>query len=173
MLQENTIKEALSLSYIKAISYYAGYTAGKSEFDYGVDLTIQDIETRPSGRTYESGIRLGIQLKSTENFRETESEIIYDLKNKNYNDLIAASTATPRILVLLCLPDQKREWIKQDVNSLIMKKCAFWKYFGGEQAVSDIDSTTAVRIPKQNIFSPEKLQTIMNTIKNGRELNGI
>jgi hypothetical protein len=173
MLDDNVIKEALSFSYVRTISYYAGYSAGKPEYDYGIDLTIKDIEKRPSGRTFESGIRLDAQLKSTVTFQETASEIIYDLRNKNYNDLIITSSATPRILVLLCLPREKGEWVKQDVDSLIMKKCAFWKYLGGLPSVPDTESTTTINISKLNVFSVEHLKRIMDAIKDGRDIGGI
>jgi hypothetical protein len=174
MLPENDIKEGLSRAYLKAICNHAGYSIGVDEKDFGIDLTIKDIEKRPSGRTFSSGVDLNIQIKSTCRWRESSDGkfITYDLKNKNYNDLaIRINNATKRILVVLLLPKEKENWINQDVESLMIKKCAYWYYLGGQPTVEDNDSTTAIKIPKSQVFSIEELGRIMTQIKNGGDLN--
>ena len=73
-------------------------------------------------------------------------------------------------LVVFIMPKNKDEWLNQDINSLILKKCAYWVYLGGKPKVRDDESTTAVNIPKKNIFSVDTLNRLMTKIQNGGEL---
>jgi len=172
MLPDNHIKEGLSRAYVKAICNYAGCGIALDEMDFGDDLTIKKLTKRKSGRVYSTGHRIDIQLKSTINYREDKENIIYDLRNKNYNDLvIITKTGTKKILVLLILPRDKREWINQDINSLVLKKCAYWCSLGGKDEVGDSDSTTVVKIPKNQVFSVENLKQLMEKIERGEDLN--
>ena len=173
MLPINDIEEGLSEAYVKAICSMAGYNTGKSHKDFGFDITVKDIIQRASGRTVESGFNLDIQIKATKNFRQNHASIIYDLKNKTYNDLTDNSSPTPRILVVLCLPQNQDEWIGQDIDSLILKKCAYWHYLGGQTPVDDNESTTAVYIPKSNPFTVENLNKLMDSIKTGVDISGL
>lgn len=171
MMQENDIKEGLSKSYVRAICNHAGYGISSDEPDIGCDLTVKDVLRRDSGRFVYSGINLDLQIKSTCSHREDADSIIYDLRNKNYNDLIdVKSHATKKILVVFIMPKNKDEWLSQDINSLILKKCAYWVYLGGKPKVRDSESTTAVKIPKQNIFSVDTLNRLMTKIQNGEDL---
>ena len=136
-----------------------------------VILPVKDVLRRDSGRFVYSGINLDLQIKSTCSHREDADSIIYDLRNKNYNDLIdVKSHATKKILVVFIMPKNKDEWLSQDINSLILKKCAYWVYLGGKPKVRDSESTTAVKIPKQNIFSVDTLNRLMTKIQNGEDL---
>ena len=173
MLPENYIKEGISRAYVKAICNRAGYNIAVDESDFGIDLTVREVEERESGRIWTNGICLDIQIKSSTDCRESENELIYPLRNKNYNDLITITTksATKKILVVFQLPTNNLNWINQDIDSLIIKKCAFWTYLGGRNLVEDNNSTTTIRIPKTNIFSVESLIRIMDCIKEGGDLN--
>jgi len=176
MLPDNDIKEELSKAYVQAICSMAGYGHGFDPRDLGVDIIIKDIKKRlVSNRIVYSGYNLGIQLKSTtiSNCRENATHIAYDLRNKNYNDLADTDVGTKRILVLFILPNDKPSWLVQDIQSLILKKCAYWFYLEGQSFVVDNDSTTAIHIPKENLFSIRKLRSIMDAIKSGANLNGI
>ncbi len=173
MLPENKIEEGLSQAYVKAICAMAGYNTAKDENDYGIDLTIKDVEQRLSGRTTNSGFDIDVQIKATKNFREDDSSISYDLRNKNYNDLVDTKPATPRILVVLCLPEQKDEWLCQNLDSLILKRCAYWRYLSGQNGVEDNESKTAIRIPKSQCFTVDNLKKIMDCVKRKGDINDI
>ena len=173
MLPDNYIKEGLSRSYVKAICNSAGCNISLDEIDFGNDLTIKKLAKRKSGKLYPTGHCIDIQLKSTIKYKEDDENIIYNLRNKNYNDLaIITKTGTQKILVLLILPKNEEEWINQDINSLVLKKCAYWCYLGGKDEVKDNESTTVIRIPKSQIFSVENLKYIMGKIERGENLNG-
>ena len=176
MLPDTGIQEGLSCSYIKAIANVAGYPIDFPKTDFGTDAFIYELKNRESGRITNAGAYpsvLFVQIKSTHNFRESKMHISYDLKNKNYNDLVDTSTFTPKILVVLCMPENKSEWLKHSVEELILKKCAYWTYLGGQPQVPDTDSTSVVHISKNRVFSPAMLETIMTTIRNQGDLNGI
>mgnify|MGYP001595810752 FL=1 len=171
MLTENDVKEALSRSYVQAICCMGGYNYGTDAKDYGFDFTIKEILRRPSGKHCPSGLNLEIQIKATTDYKLSKTEVEYKLRNKNYNDLAMKSDATKRILVILLLPIEKAEWLKQDAEALIMKKCAYWCYLEGNGQKDNEESKTTIQIPLKNVFSVENLTKIMDTIKKGGNLN--
>jgi len=174
MLPENDIKEGISKAYVKTICNSAGYSLSIDEKDFGDDITIKEIECRSTGKTCPSGHCVAVQIKCTtiNHIREDGNFLTYDLRNKNYNDLINnVNTATKKILIVLILPTDKREWVSQDIESLIIKKCAYWIYLGGRNSVADNNNTTAIKIPKENIFSEESINEIIRKIKSKEDLN--
>jgi hypothetical protein len=58
-------------------------------------------------------------------------EIRYRLKRKNYDELILAEVFTPRILVLVTLPRDIREWLSFSPDQLIMRQCSYWLSLSG------------------------------------------
>jgi hypothetical protein len=60
VLPKNLRQEALSIAYIRAIAARCGLLCQPSEADFGVDLTLLDLEKRP-GRIGLSGYQLAIQ----------------------------------------------------------------------------------------------------------------
>ena len=174
MLPENNIKAGLSYSYLKAVANIAGFPINFKEpdTDFGIDATVAELLVRPSGRTFESGKNLLIQLKATtlNHIRETESEIVYDLKNKNYNDLTYADILTPKILVLFVMPNEKEDWLIHHIEMLVLKKCAYWAYLASKPQAHNETGTTAIHIDKTKIFSPESLKQIMGKVSTNGNL---
>ncbi len=165
MLPENNIKAGLSCSYLKAVANVAGYLVRFTEpdEDFGIDATVSEVAERATGARYETGRNLIIQLKSTtlSHIRESDSEITYDLRNKNYNDLALASTYTPKILVLFIMPNEKEEWLVHNIEMLMLKKCAYWMYLANKPQAQNENSTTAIHIDKGKVFSPDSLKQIL------------
>ena len=165
MLTENDIKEALSRAYVQAICCMGGYNSTDAK-DYGFDFTIKGILQRSSGKCCSSGLNLDIQLKATTNYEINDTHLKYSLKNKNYNDLAQnMDGGTKRILVVLLLPNDRQEWLNQDVDSLIIKRCAYWTSLEGLPTKTNEDRPTVIHIPKQKIFSVENLNKIMSQIQ--------
>jgi hypothetical protein len=173
MLPENNIKEGLSCSYLRAVANVAGYPIQFKETDFGIDATITELLERDSGRTFDSGKNLQIQLKSTTlgKIRETDTEIIYDLSNKTYNDLAYKGVLSPRILVLLVMPEERENWLTHNIEMLILKKCAYWTYLYGLPERQNEASTTAVHINKSRTFCPDSLKAIMDKVSKHGDLN--
>ena len=64
MMTREDRQEALSLAYVHAVAAVCGMTHYTPSKDYGIDLTLREVEYR-GGRYTESGLMLDLQLKST------------------------------------------------------------------------------------------------------------
>ena len=172
MLPDNIIEENLSIAYVKAVSSMAGYEINLPSRDWGTDVQLSEVDNN-NGTIVDTGIYLRVQLKACKNTRDLGDKIAYDLKNKARNKLIQqrTSTATPIILVVLCLDPSKINWVTQDLDKLILKKCAYWCYLEGDTTVPDNENTTVLHIPKTNIFSAENVKKIMDCVKSGGDLH--
>ncbi len=173
MLQDNDIKEALSIAYIQAVCGMAGYIYGEDSKDYGFDITVKDIIRRDSGKYCPSGYNIDIQVKASTRCTLTKSHIKYSLRNKNFNDLRDPNAGTQRILVVLMLPEDRDSWLTQDVNSLMVKKCAYWICLKGKERKDNEDSSTTLEIPTENIFNIDQLNNLIAQVKNGGEINDL
>jgi hypothetical protein len=100
----NIQKEEFSYAYLYAVISAAGYSFQKSSRPTdvgGIDIIISGIETEYS--LYPP--RLEIQVKSTSTDVVSEEFIRYPLKLKNYNELRKLKTLTPRLLIVVLIPD--------------------------------------------------------------------
>ena len=170
MIDEQHIKEQISVSYAKAISAYAGVSFNIIGQDNGIDGSFRDVEYSEEYRRYsESGFNIDCQIKSTINVEIINDEVIYDLEVKNYRDLIKTNVGTPRILVLYLLPRDKNEWLLFKDESIILKKCAWWCSLKGKPNVSNTERVR-VKIPVEQRLTSNELSRLMNIIKGGAEL---
>ena len=162
-------KESLGNAYVHAVIARAGYnSAGRSEFDYGIDGKILDVINR-GGRYCENGVGLSYQLKSSCDVIFRDGKIYYDLEAKNYNDLVSPRIMLPSILILFVLPETQEDWLTISDNTMTMKKCAWWRSFEGLPQ-TDNSSTIRISIPIKQVFSPESLTAIMRKIQGGDSL---
>lgn len=177
MLPDTHIQEEISRAYIKAVCNHAGYVLCLPERDYGLDVNVKGVNMKPNGNKFNyrfTGINVDIQLKSTINYQEDGTNIIYDLDSQAFTDLIEPQViGTKRILVLLLLPEEKSEWISQGTEALALKKCAYWISLEGLPNDLINSSTNRIKIPKRNIFSGEALDKIMQAIKNKEDLTNV
>ena len=165
MITRQQIQEDLSWAYLQAVVARLGLTYDRPMRDFGIDLAITRI-TKQNGRLVPSGVNLDVQLKSSVNATVENDHVSYELEVRAYDVLRDRSAESPRILVLLILPRDDREWIDQDEERLIMRKCAYWISLRGKPRVANRKSIT-IRIPRTNLFSVENLQVIMDKIKRG------
>jgi len=159
MLTNNHIKAELSNAYVQAIAARNGFSMEftRNDFD-SVDVTICG-KGKLSIESLLHSPKIDIQLKSTINWVINENTISYNLSLKNYNDLIVETTV-PRILVLLCLPNDEIDWLIHSVESLILKKCAYWVSLKGLPK-SENESNQTIKIPINNVFSPKAIKELM------------
>lgn len=167
-LPEADKKEALGQAYVRAVIAKAGFNFAKSEKDFGLDGTIKDIAIT-NGRYHENGFGIEFQLKSSSDVVFDNGEIVYDLESKNYNDLAGWEGTWPGILILFVMPTEEKEWISQTVNSLEIKRCAWWCSLEG-QPLTDNTATKRIRIAEGNVFSPEALEALMQKVREGKRL---
>ncbi|MCB0520451.1 MAG: DUF4365 domain-containing protein [Lewinellaceae bacterium] len=91
-MTEAQIKEELSLHLFSALAARAGYNVLKPRIDSGDDLLVTRSLFMPSSRSLTpSGNWLAFQLKTTtgKQVRKLDETVIYDLRAKNYNDLLS------------------------------------------------------------------------------------
>lgn len=158
---ELLFKEDLSFAYLRAVSAMAKVTFETRRRDEnGEDVSLsQNIEI--------DGINLdvefGVQLKSTSSpsvYSETEDEIIYTLKGKNYNDLIRKRGKT-LFLMIMILPEKVEDWAEFTTEKAILRKCMYWINFESSEDFINSDSTKRIHIPKTNVVNPESLSNLM------------
>lgn len=109
------------------------------------------------------------QLKCTTTITEEGDELVYDLEAKTFNDLVLI-TNTPRVLVVLRLPDDEANWMALTTEQLIIKHCAYWISFRGQQPTTNT-ATTRVGIPKNQMFSPEEYRLACDAHRDRRQIN--
>jgi len=138
------------------------------EQDYGTDIEIGIIEQNGNERL-DTGYRLIAQVKASYDYDVSESDIIYDLKVRNYNLLCRVDLGIPAILVLYCMPRNEDDWLLVDEDSTKLKHCGYWVSLKGNP--TSINNTTErIRIPKTQKFTESTLNIIMGHIKNGEAL---
>ena len=57
---------------------------------------------------------------------------MFDLKRKNYDDLIPTNHAVPRILIVVCIPDDFANHARWTPEQISLRNCGYWKHLAGE-----------------------------------------
>ena len=160
-MHSSSIKEDLSISYISAISSYAGiaYDTQRHDSD-STDGILKKIIELSDGRKYNASLR--VQLKatsSTSQYEDCGDHVKYQLKVKNYNDLCQRST-TPIILGVLILPEDENDWVKWSKEELLIKGVMYWAEFSGQNKSSN-KGTITIEIDKKHVVNSDTLQTLL------------
>lgn len=152
-------EEALSQVYAHAVAARAGYVTASYNFDRdGVDLQIR------AGGAMRPAIDL--QLKATVTLGEPrDGHVQFPLRRRNY-DLLIRETQTPRLLIVLDLPKDEREWMTITSDSLILRRRAYWLNLKEHQETTNATSVT-VDIPVANIFDVSGLRRLMDQSRKG------
>lgn len=166
MLTEQHVQEGLSRSFIQALSAAAGVNLIiEREFDYGIDGTFRPVSNR-GNRRVETGFPLDFQLKASKRWSQKASNISYDLESKTYNDFV---TRDPKgigaVLILLCLPTKKEEWINFSEDRLKLSKCCYYFQPVGD-SVPNEKSTKRVLIPRSNLLTGTALRSLVQDERN-------
>lgn len=171
---EEHTKETLSRAYICAVAGMAGVSIGQPDYDYGVDGSLIPVESRIDAarggrRLVHGAFKLDYQLKATTRWEldHETNEIIYDLEAKTYNDIVSRDDDDGGlILILLCLPRERTDWLVVSGEELVMKNCCFWSSFSGEQTSNQ--NTIRVRIPASNVLDADAMEKLLSDEKQRR-----
>jgi len=157
--------EQFSIAYCHAVASVAGLSMiGPVEpDDDSVDYTIG----RSGGRGSLRSPRLDVQLKATAQDVIRDEYLAIALPVKNYSDL-RASTAVPRLLMVVVMPEDASDWLTQSEEELCMRRCGYWLNLRGSDA-SENEATVTVHVPRANQFTVEALRTIMDRIAEGEQ----
>lgn len=171
MLPDTDIKEGLSASYIKAIASIAGVKAEIRVKDHGVDGSLRAVITPYETRILDSSFSLDFQAKSTVDWYIEDEYIVYNLEAKTYKDMVSRHSGiygSPLILILLCLPKDKKEWVTVSEKELIMKNCCYWDIIKGP--MTENKSSIKIRISCKNIFEPKSLCELLDKLEVGEQI---
>ena len=160
LLSASDRKEALSRVYVKALAARAGYSTSVPEPDRdSVDLRIQTGGPRHPA--------LDLQLKATTTLAEPQSGLLpFRLSIKNYRDL-SDETQTPRLLVVLELPEDESRWMTVTSEELVLRRRAYWLSLQQEHEEIVDQSTVTVHIPEHNVLDVDTLQRLMEQSRTG------
>ena len=158
----NARKEQFSNAYILSVAAVAGCSISKPSVDNdSIDWTISNrLPKRP---------KLDVQLKCTSADELASGLSVYPLRAKNYADLISDDLIAPRILVLVVVPTELRDWLRISEQELVLRRCGYWISLAGEPESSNTTSVT-VHIPRENRFTVESLSELMEKISKGQAL---
>jgi hypothetical protein len=168
LLTRNHRQEALCRAYVLAIAARCGMSVSVANPDYGIDLTLNDIVVSGDHHA-ESGYKIDIQAKSATLANLSQAAVRYDLDVRAYETLRQPKPGNPRILVVLLLPEDEKDWSVQTEDELILRRCAYWLSLRGRPATANRRSIR-LAIPRVKLFSIEALQRLLDRIKKGQDL---
>jgi hypothetical protein len=150
----NARQEQFANAFLVTIAAVAGFSAAKPDVDNdSVDWTVA---SRPSRRP-----KIDIQMKSRRIEDADRDDLIrYDLKRKNYDDLILKDLFTPRLLVLVLVPPDIANWLELTPDQLVLRRCAYWVSLAGHPP-TDNETTVRVSVPRANLLNVASLEGLM------------
>lgn len=157
-------KEEISRAYVYAIAACCGFAVSNWSQDQGcVDVSI-GASGALGGGTLEDP-RIDLQLKCTSDARHLHEEhITWQLSRAHY-DKLRARSSSPKLLVVLVLPEREAEWMEHGIESLTIRRCAWWLSLSGMPPITT--ESKNLHLPRTNVFSPEQLKSMMERVSRG------
>jgi len=156
------LKERFSLTYVGAIAYAAGAVIDEPRVDHDSIDVVFKARGQVGPRRSPS---FDAQLKCHTGGPDASGDVVYDLKIKNYRELIPTNHIVPRILIVVCIPDDVAEHAKWTPEELLLRRCAYWIHLGGQPEVTN---STTKRLRLREVFSPDALVEIFHDVANRR-----
>jgi uncharacterized protein DUF4365 len=160
MLTRYQTESELSLAYLQAVAAWASFSVTVPHIDSdSVDALISG-KGRLKSDSLRASPRIEVHLKATVNAMvNKDNKIPFVLSGKNYKEL-SDLTILPRLLVLLALPTDRRQWLVHERERLVLQKCAYFLNLKGYPERPDVDAPT-VYVPVSNRLTPEALTQLM------------
>jgi hypothetical protein len=164
-LSLNQSKERFSEAYVRAVVAAAGMH---------VEPRTVDVDSIDGSILYTGELngvfspQIGFQLKCTasEAARTTPAEFSFTLPVKNYNELRVSNTTIPRILIIVVVPTEIRDWVIHSDDALLVKRCAYWRSLEGVTPTGNLSSKT-VSISKSQSLTVDALKQMMSNVAGG------
>lgn len=149
----NDIKERLSVAYVTAVAARAGCQVTKLDIDkQSIDATIRPIRGPK--------VSIDFQLKATSRDCLDEANVIFSLPVNNYDDLRDTKCTAPHYLVVLVLELTEFDWLSNDEEALLIRRCAYWLDLRGSAPTTNRE-TVSVKLPRQQIFDVTTFTAMM------------
>lgn len=156
------IKEELSARCVEALANYMGFVTESHRKDYGIDLTIREIakriELNGKETLFPSNRELKVQLKATteKQVRNAKGVLKFDLKVKNYNDLVYyTQNYRPAYLFLVVMPNDEKRWLEYNEGELILRGRCYWYTHPSGTVASNNSRTNVIQIPENQMIQKE------------------
>jgi hypothetical protein len=159
-------QEEFSRAFIYAISAAAGlkFSNAATPDDDSVDVAISARGPRGSIRSPRVEIQCKCQMSAP-----VGDPIPYRLKSKNYEDLRHSDYQVPRILVVVFVPEQAKDWTSHTEQEFTMRYCAYWAPLRGLPPSSN-ESSTTVYLPRAQLFDVACIEALMDRMGRGETL---
>lgn len=157
-------KEQFSEAWLRAVAAAAGFAVAKPTVDNdSIDLTV----SKRGGKGTVRSPKLDVQLKCTATEIIKETDLRFPLEKKNYDELRYDNFAVPRILVVLCVPAEPKDWLQLvEESHLLLKQCAYWTSLRGKPE-SPNETTVIVSLLRTQRLDDASLLSIMERIEQG------
>lgn len=163
-MYETHKKEEFSRAYICALAAPLGFNRGNFDVD---DDSVDIVFKAKYGITSKiHNPHINFQLKCTEITFKDDGYLYFPLKIKNYNDLRGTNQAHPIYLVVLCVPEDEKDWVEVKPEELILRYSAYWISLKNEPSVNNKKSVT-IKISKQQKFDKDSFKMLMDKASEG------
>lgn len=173
MLTEQNVEAELSYAYLHAIATRAEFgcsSAPRCLDDAGVDAQVNEDGRLLAADSIRTSFSLHVQLKATRVAPiEQEGRFSYSLPIRRYDRLRETRLLTPRIMVVLYLPEDPEDWLRHSEDALVAKRCAYWVSLRGAPPSANTGHQT-VYVPRAQVFSVASLKEIMTRCSRDEEL---
>jgi Domain of unknown function (DUF4365) len=159
--------DELATAYIQAVVAAAGATMSVSRLDYGIDGTIRQTVrvTKPhtgQQRFVPSGFPVDFQLKGTSIADVRDGAVRFDLKVRNYDQIVGRSAGeTPLYLFLICFDSKPENWLTIDAQKLTLNASAYW-WRDRPDPTGNV-ATVRLNIPTSNHLDVESMLALLNS----------
>ena len=163
-LSINDIESELSYAYLHAIAARARVgckVCSRADDNNGVDAQLTAWGPFVGGG-YRTEVDIKVQLKATvATPPQVKQTLSYSLKGiSQYNALRDLNVSTPRILVVLFLPDDNGDWLNHTEDSLLLRRCAYWVSLRGAPSSTN-ETAQTVYLPKAQTFDVAGLESLV------------
>lgn len=155
-------KEQFSAAFLQAVASIAGYTPAQPQVD---DDSI-DWMIAARGAVLTRRPRLEVQMKCSSRNLLSDEKLPFPLSIKNYNDLRDANVLVPRILIVMTVPTDIKDWAIHSESEMVIRHCGYWASLRGMSATNNTDNVT-IDLPRKQMFTPDALHDIMSRIDAG------
>ena len=158
----NRHKEMFSIAYINAVAARVGLELSQIQYDVdGVDgMLVSSVGTAP---------QVNFQAKSTSRREVWRGDHIAIALPKTNYDRLRIPKFVPRILIVVLLPEDQADWLRQTPDQLCLRRCAYWTSLRDAPDVPNV-STKTVRIPTEEMFDQAALTDMLDRIGRGELL---
>jgi hypothetical protein len=154
-------KEQFSRAYLQVVAAAAGYRVSiPFPDDDSVDCYVS---ARGPHGTVRSPM-VAIQAKGTATVNRNRDPYAFRLPRKNYDDLRHDDYGVPRLLVVVLVPHDPRDWLAQSHDDMVARYCGYWMSLCNLPEMPAEQGDVTVHIPRHQVFDVPQLHRIMQLI---------